>query len=179
MRMTEAQFKAMMDKREQEALMVRSKPVAPATEDGKHEQDAVDDEGPLQRETEAYLRAKGAFVFHMPGKAAIGNVQGLPDIIAFCPGAWMFLCELKSRKGVVSPEQKKVIAKLNELGFDVRVHRNIEAVIAHYKENNASNAQRSPVQCLVPRDTVHPDPSPEDARAAESGSVLPGAAKRE
>jgi len=75
-----------------------------------------------EAEIEAYLREE---VKRLGGKSykwvSPGNT-GVPDRLVFYRGQ-VFLCEIKSAKGVVSPVQRMRFAELGKLGFDVIVLR--------------------------------------------------------
>ena len=86
----------------------------------------------LQRACEAFLRARGCIVFHMPGRAAIGNFRGWPDITALAPGGKLLLIELKSPRGKLSPLQTKFVERAARIGHIVHVCRSMAEVEHSY-----------------------------------------------
>lgn len=75
----------------------------------------------LEREIEQKLtkevkRLGGlAYKFVSPGNS------GVPDRLVILPGGRVIFAELKTDKGVLSGQQKRQIARLQNLGCDVRV----------------------------------------------------------
>ena len=58
---------------------------------------------------------------------------GIPDRLVLLPGRVFTFVELKASKGVLSPVQKKVHAKLQSLGFEVHIINSAEKVDALIK----------------------------------------------
>jgi len=94
-------------------------------------------EGNLQRACEAFLRARGCIVFHMPGRAAIGNFRGWPDLTVLCPGGRFLLVELKTARGKRSPLQTMFMERASSLGHGVHVVRSIGELTALYEGGSA------------------------------------------
>ncbi|NLF40950.1 VRR-NUC domain-containing protein [bacterium] len=95
----------------------------------------VDCERELQRDVEAFLASRGCMFFHMPGKAAIGNIAGLPDLLVWAPGGRHLLIELKSRRGCLAAAQIALHRKLRSLGHSVLVARSLEEVVTWYLQS--------------------------------------------
>lgn len=89
-------------------------------------------ENDIQKASEAWLRSMGCIVFHMPGKAAIGNMRGFPDILALCPGGRTLLVELKSAKGKRSDAQMKFADSAAVNGHFVYLCYSLDDVKAAY-----------------------------------------------
>ena len=87
----------------------------------------------LQKAAENWLRLTGCIVFHMPGRAAIGNMRGFPDILALCPGGRYLMVELKSEKGRLSPVQEVFATVARQIGHTVYLCRSMDDVQAAYK----------------------------------------------
>lgn len=86
-----------------------------------------------------WLRAvlPGALVVHVPnggrrGKREaglfkrLGVVAGIPDLIVFMDGAFVFALEVKAPRGVVSKAQESIHTLMRSLGFHVAVVRSID-----------------------------------------------------
>ena len=92
----------------------------------------VMEERELQKNAEEYLRARDCIAFHMPGRAAIGNMPGWPDITCVAPFGRVLFYELKSANGEPSSEQSSLIRKFERRGHKVCVSRNMDTVIKHW-----------------------------------------------
>jgi hypothetical protein len=96
------------------------------------------------------FRNKGYFVFHVPngGKRSMteaikmkaeGVVAGIPDLCMVLPEGKVIWIELKRRKGgTVSPVQKEVHKRLEELGHIVIVGYGAKDAMEKFKETLAS-----------------------------------------
>lgn len=74
-----------------------------------------------------YLKAKG--IFHWKNWAGLGSQKGVPDILGVLPGGKSLMIEVKTRKGVVSEEQKAFIENAKKLGALVFIARSMDDVI--------------------------------------------------
>jgi len=81
----------------------------------------------------------GVFIYHTPNggyrpKGTGGSLQRqgvVPGILDFFIPRWMLYVEMKRQKGgVVSADQKKVIAQLNDDGYDVIVAKGCNEALA-------------------------------------------------
>jgi hypothetical protein len=75
------------------------------------------DDGPewrLQREIETWCRERGLYVFHDRSRSR--NAPGHPDLVIALPRARTLWLELKSRRGRLTSDQKRVAQRLRSCG---------------------------------------------------------------
>ena len=80
----------------------------------------------LEKQVESYLNKK---VKESKGLSFkwISSVSGVPDRLVFLAGQ-VYLVELKTLTGKISPRQTIVFSQLNEQGFEVQILRSKEQI---------------------------------------------------
>jgi hypothetical protein len=73
-----------------------------------------------------------AFINH---HKKMGYMKGQSDLIVLKKGGFCIFAELKTKKGVQSPDQKEFQRKVEELGFRYYIWRDVNDVAKFVKEN--------------------------------------------
>jgi hypothetical protein len=81
-------------------------------------------------------------IAHWKNAAAPFGEKGIPDIIGVIPGGRSIMIEVKTPKGVVSPEQSLFLEKYQTAGALVFVARSPEDVVNALSEAGYGPAQR-------------------------------------
>ncbi|MCL2793023.1 MAG: VRR-NUC domain-containing protein [Spirochaetaceae bacterium] len=89
-------------------------------------------ESQIQKQIVGYLELKGYEVIrHNAGKVkynVTGAKKGMPDLEALIGGGISVFVEVKTKKGKLSEDQKKMQKRLRDLGHKVIVARKLEDV---------------------------------------------------
>jgi G:T-mismatch repair DNA endonuclease (very short patch repair protein) len=73
----------------------------------------------IERKYRKNIEAEGGLCL----KLSSPGYSGLPDRMVLMPEGVIWFVEFKSKTGVLSPRQERVIEKLNAMGFRVDVER--------------------------------------------------------
>lgn len=106
-------------------------------------------EAQIQKAIVDTLRWRGHLVFAIPNGGKRGKVEaarmvgqgtlaGAPDLVVILPNAGTLWLEVKTAKGVVTPQQKAVHALLRALGQRVEVVRSIDDALTAIGQQRAA-----------------------------------------
>jgi hypothetical protein len=102
------------------------------------------DDGPewrLQREIEAWCRERGLYLFH--DKSRSRNAPGHPDLVVAASRGKTLWLELKSRRGRMTADQKRVAQLLQACGHEFHLIRSFSQFLEITHASDEGNAREA------------------------------------